>query len=667
MTAQARQQTGLRATLLLAIVLACLLHLVNISAPTLLVCLALWAYQLLGFFRPLPSPGPRVLTVAGALCFVLIAATNEGLTVEFFVSLLVLMISLKLFEFRGCHDAMMTAILNYFVVASGMFFSDSLLVTCYIALCLVYNNAALVRASHPGLPLKRCLRWAGRLTLQALPFMVILFLVFPRFQGGLWGRPSLIQARSGVNDTLKLGGVAEVARNMDVAFRVHFDGPLPLETLYWRGLVLWHFDGETWTRGPGQRSLTPDRTQTAGMVRSYRVTLEPHEGRWLYTLDRPLTVQLLQPPRGLAISGAGVVEGARSVSGRVEYQATSDTAARMLWSEQNRMAKVWGRQLPESGNPRARALAALWQGRSPGDIVNSGLAFFGRGGFRYTLAPDEDLGADAIDAFLFERRAGFCEHFAASFAFLMRAAGLPTRLVVGYLGGTVNPYGGYLAVRHADAHVWCEVLLNGEWQRIDPTAVVAPGRLRTGSESRAPAPADLTLSGLFSVGNLPSWLQPLGNGWDYVNMRWNQLVMQYSAARQRQLFAWLGLDWGRQAARLGLLIAGIAVLGIGYFLVAVFMRRSPREEADAVAQAWRRFREKLEGAGVAGTARQGPVRLLAMLEAERPDLARTASAVVQLYIRLRYANTPEAARGEMERELVQAVRDFRAPRPGKQP
>ena len=197
--------------------------------------------------------------------------------------------------------------------------------------------------------------------------------------------------------------------------------------------------------------------------------------------------------------------------------------------------------------------------------------------------------------------------------------------------------------------------------------MVAPGRLRTGSESRAPAPADLTLSGLFSVGNLPPWLQPLGNGWDYVNMRWNQLVMQYSAASQRQLFAWLGLDWGRQAARLGLLIAGIAVLGIGYFLVAVFMRRSPREEADAVAQAWRRFREKLEGAGVAGTARQGPVRLLAMLEAERPDLARTASAVVQLYIRLRYANTPEAARGEMERELVQAVRDFRAPRPGKQP
>ena len=148
-----------------------------------------------------------------------------------------------------------------------------------------------------------------------------------------------------------------------------------------------------------------------------------------------------------------MVEGARSVSGRVEYQATSDTAARMLWSEQNRMAKVWGRQLPESGNPRARALAALWQGRSPGDIVNSGLAFFGRGGFRYTLAPDEDLGADAIDAFLFERRAGFCEHFAASFAFLMRATGLPTRLVVGYLGGTVNPYGEYLAVRHADAHV----------------------------------------------------------------------------------------------------------------------------------------------------------------------------------------------------------------------
>ena len=657
------KQPDQKGALLAAIVLSSLLHLVNISIPTLLLCLGMWGWHTLSLFRPLPQPGPRLLTVAGVFCFFVAASTNEGATVEAFVSLLVLMIALKLFELQRRHDAMMTVIMNYFALVGGMFFSDSLLITLYIVFCLIYNTTALVLVSQPGLDLRRSFHFAGRLTLQALPFMVILFLVFPRFQGGLWGRPKLIQAQSGVSDTLRLGGVASVARNTDVAFRVTFDGPVPPEPRYWRGLVLWHFDGIVWTHGYRRGGgFGPERVLGTALPYRYEVTLEPHQERWLYTLDRPLGLQNL---RGIWMASAQVAATWRPVTSRLQYQVASDPAARLNVRQPDlRRARVLGLQVPDSGNPKTRALAEGWQqaGLEPAAIVNAALSFFGRGGFRYTLAPDEALNAggeeNAIDAFLFTVREGFCEHFAASFALLMRTAGVPSRLVVGYLGGEINPYGNYLAVRNSDAHVWCEVLLNNEWQRIDPTAVVAPARLQTGTTSRAAATENLTLDELFSMGNLPAWLKPLGDGWDFLNMRWNQWVMQYSAAEQRQLFASLGLDWGKQASRIGLFIGGIAILGICYFVLLTFVRGGSAQR-DAVAASWLKFLGKLESARIPQVRRGlGPMQILAAVRQARPDLAVSAEQVVRTYVRLRYARIPAGQEAVLEQELVQAVRGF---------
>ncbi|MDO5674927.1 MAG: DUF3488 and transglutaminase-like domain-containing protein [bacterium] len=654
---------GRRGPLLAAVVLACLLHLVNISVPTLLLCLGMWGYHFAGFFRPLPRPGAKLITVAGALLFLAAAGTNEGLTVEAFVSLLVLMIALKLFELRHQHDATMTVILNYFVIVSGMFFSDSLLVTGYIAFALLYNTAVLVHVRQPGMALGRSFRLAGRLSLQALPFMLIFFIFFPRFQGGLWGRPTLMQERVGISDTIRMGSIASLAENTEVAFRVSFAGAVPpVGELYWRGLILWDFDGLSWTRGE-RRGLVPERTvRSSAPPVDYIITLEAHQQRWLYSLDRPVRMQQM---RGTWMGNEGEILTWRPVTSRLQYSGTSDPRAERQQLQQGRLAQM-GLQLPDAGtgNKRARELALSWQQGNPESraVVNEAFNFFSRGGFRYTLSPGTPTAAgvgaeNAIDHFLFTGKAGFCEHYATSFAFLMRAAGVPTRLVGGYLGGSLNPYGNYLIVRQSDAHVWCEVLLDGEWQRIDPTAAVAPERLQTNSLSRLGMDEGLTLDALFNLGRLPAWLQPLANGWDLLNMRWNQWVMQYSFAEQSRLFSRLGLDSSRGAAMLSLLIAGIALIGIVYFFLLVFLKPGVQER-DKVALFWQRFLKKLDKAQIHYSSSQGPVQFLQHISSLRPDMADAAAAVVRPYVRLRYSKLGEEERSELEGQLKEAVRRF---------
>ena len=656
-------QPAQRGPLLVAVVLACLLHLVNISVPTLAICLAMWGYHLLALSRPLPRPGAKAITAAGILFFLLAATTHEGVTVEAFVALLVLMIGLKLFELRHEHDATMAVILNYFVIVSGMFFSDSLLVTGYIALCLLYNTAVLVHVRHPGMAFRRTLRLAGRLILQALPFMLILFVFFPRFQGGLWGRPPLIQAQSGMTDSIRLGTIAALAESNEVAFRASFQGSIPEQgELYWRGLVLWDFDGLTWSRG--RYGLVAEKTVARGTVSDYSVILEPHQQRWLYSLDRPLRVEQL---RGVWMSGERILTTWRPVTSRLQYAASSDAVAR-LEPQPGAVRPLLqaGLRLPEEGNPRARALAREWQKEQPEAILARGLDFLRRGGFRYTLRPGAlpagTAPTDAIDALLFEQKAGFCEHYATAFAFLMRAAGVPARLVGGYLGGAVNDYGNYLIVRQSDAHVWCEVLVDGEWRRVDPTAVVAPARLRGTAEQLA-ADGAFSMATFFAVDRLPGWMQSVLKGWDLLNMRWNQWVMQYSFAEQRQFFARFGLDLSRGAGMISLLLGGFALIGIVYFSLLVFVRGKTREE-DATTRQWRRFLRKLEQARIDLRPDWGPMRLLEEVAAARPDLAPAAERVVHLYIDVRYAGAEEDA--AKKGALAEAVRRFRTRPQGRQ-
>ena len=262
-----------------------------------------------------------------------------------------------------------------------------------------------------------------------------------------------------------------------------------------------------------------------------------------------------------------------------------------------------------------------------------------------------------MDRFLFDTRAGFCEHFAGSFAFLLRAAGVPVRLVGGYLGGRVNPLGGHLVVRQADAHVWCEVLLDGSWQRIDPTAAAAPRRLQATADELLGGGGTDSPFALLSFARLPAWLQPLANTWDLVDSRWNRWVMEYSFADQVQLLRLAGLNVGIGRGAAQALVVGAGLLAAGWFLLLALVRPRDRR-ADPVARDWRRFCTALARAGLKRRPHQGPISLLQTIRAERPDLADQAEAIIDLYVGLRYrGQDDEAARTTFHR----AVRRFTPP------
>lgn len=616
------------------VILSTLLHLLNISPASVLLCLVMWAYRLLALVRPLPMPGLPLRTAAGAVFFLVAILTNEGLTVEAFVALLALMISLKLFELDRQRDMVISGILCYFVIVSGMFFSDALLTTLYIALALVFNTAVLIHVQQAGMGFARALRLAGRLALQATPFMLILFLLFPRIQGGLWRRPPQIGARTGFSEEIVPGRIASLAQSNDVAFRVTFDGPAPPpELLYWRGIVLWQFDGIGWSRGGHLRSPAPAQPATANPV-SYTLTLEPHQRHWLFSLDLPLAA----PERGIWLMDDYALYSQRPVTGRIAYRIRSTPAVRP--TARDGMA-IQALRLPDAGNSRARELARQWRAEGGSDraIIDKALDYYRKGGFRYTLTPGvAEAGADdreAIDWFLFTSRAGFCEHYAASFAFLMRAAGIPTRLVGGYLGGRLNPYGDHLVVRQSDAHAWCEVLVEGQWLRIDPTAAVAPMRLRLSLAEVLAADGITSALSLLDINRLPGWMQLMANGWDLVDSRWNAWVMNYSFADQTRLFAKLGINLNLDKGKIQVAAITLVLLAAAYFLLLALLRGSA-ERPDRIAEAWLAFCRALEQVGIPRPPHQGPLDLLDAIKRQRPDLAAQAQPIVELYVALRY-------------------------------
>jgi len=288
-----------------------------------------------------------------------------------------------------------------------------------------------------------------------------------------------------------------------------------------------------------------------------------------------------------------------------------------------------------------------WPSRYGADdqaIVRAALAMFHDGGFRYTLAP-APLGRDAVDDFLFGTREGFCEHYASSFTVLMRAAGIPARVVTGYQGGYWNPLGNYLLVRHSDAHAWSEVWLDGRgWMRVDPTAAVRPERVSLGAAAAAGDQLGWAQSG---------WLASLRNQWDVVNHWWAQGVIGFDALRQRGLLTPFGIsDTG--TAMLGMLLAiGTALfvaIGVGWALWR-------RERPEPLRQVLRRLEARLARAGITRRRSEGPQHYLRRaaraLPAQRDELER----LMDRYLELRYAHDEPVP--ELLREFQRAVREFR--------
>jgi transglutaminase-like putative cysteine protease len=415
--------------------------------------------------------------------------------------------------------------------------------------------------------------------------------------------------------------------------------------MYWRGPVLVDYDGETW-RMPQLSFATRPDLQLSGPAFLYEVTLEPHNKPWVFALEMPGA-----RTRQSAFSPELQLLSLRPVRERMRYTLESHTDYRIGLREHESVLRR-ALDLPEGLNPQARELAESWRAAAadPVQVVQRALAHFRQEPFAYTLNPPL-LGRHGVDEFLFTTRRGFCEHYASAFTFLMRAAGVPARVVLGYQGGEINSIGRYVIVRQADAHAWAEVwIAERGWVRVDPTAAVAPERVESGIQEALPAGESLPLL----VRTDLAWLLQVRQTLDSIGFRWNQWVVGYNPERQLDLLSRLGMrapDWRSMAA--WLLVGGGALL----LAVAAWMLRGMAATPDPVLAAWRRFCRKLERAGLPRRPGEGPRDYCERIKGSRPALGEAAERITALYISLRYGTLDDR---EEARRLRRLVSDFRA-------
>ncbi len=627
-----------------------------------LCMLAFWPHQPLWFnllltlllagravlaVRGLRQPPAWTLVVAALLVARLLVPTYSTLAGRDGGSaMLLLLVALKTYETTRRRDALLLVLLGYFLTATQFFFDQNVPVALYTLLCALLLTACLTLWARPGGARERivprlALGRSGRLLLQALPLTVVLFVLFPRPDGPLWQMPvtSSTASQTGLGDSVTPGSVSSLAQDDSVAFRASFSGNLPApDARYWRGPVFEGFDGRRWSLRPARLGFP--RATGDGEVLKYRLTLEPSAQPWALALDIPASV-----PEGLRITSNMQLIVRGGVNTRRQFDLQAMTLFRYgLDAPPEQLAL--DTFLPEGGNPRARALAASWAGLAPAARVAAAYRFFQTDNLGYTLSPPLLTSADPVDELLYGTRLGFCEHFASSFAYLMRAAGVPARLVTGYLGGMVNRDTGgspYLIVRQADAHAWVEVWLAGQgWVRVDPTAAVSPARLSGGLAAALPDSAAARLeSGTGMLSGLRLRLDALQNAW-------NMFVIGYDFTRQQNLFTRLGL--GEVGGVKSVLV--FALLLVLAALPALWVRS--RRAGDPLLLTYRELGARLRlPVGAAET----PAEYARRAALQYPARAEAIGAVTQTYLTLRYgpAEAPTAAQLRALRRQVRQV------------
>lgn len=642
--------------LLLAQVLLVLPHLSHLPIWILLAWLVtvIWRVQI---YRGLWSFPPRwIKGVIVVLCFTgLLSEYERVFGIEAMAGLLVTAFLLKLLEMHRKRDALIVVLLGYFVAATQFLFSQTLLTTLYLCLALVVLTATLLslHQSEGHRYPWRSFKLAGLLVLQSVPLMVVLFLVMPRM-GSLWAVPQPEhKARTGISDRVAPGDFSSLSRDNSTAFRVTFDGDTPASRdLYWRGLVLSRFDGRSWSRGDygGEEILgvswsrelpaqwqTQFQLQLRGEPVRYEVILEPTQQHWLFSLPLPTAIG-----SGLGYTPDFRVVNRQPVLQRTQYEVESNLNYTVAGHGLSDMERRRSLLLPASVNPQTRRMAKQWfaESRNEQDYVNRILHYFQQE-FIYTLEPPL-LGHHSIDEFLWGSKQGFCEHFASAFAFMMRAAGIPARVVVGYQGGEVNPLKNFLVVRQADAHAWTEVWFAGQgWLRIDPTAAVAPERIESGSQSLLQNSQSSFLDDPFSLDRYADWpaLRMVRLRLEALEYDWHRWIMNYDEERQRGFLTNLLGDLSPARIAAFLLLSACAVLGaIGLHLVW----GGRQQRSDPGDRLYEQFLRRLKALGVERQPADGPRTLAARVEDEQPELADWVTEVTECYERYTYGGEPAA-------------------------
>ncbi len=563
------------------------------------------------------------------------------------VALLTVMVAAKLLEVRSPRDAMVVWCSAAVLLVAMTAFDQEMLSMAYLIAALIVFFVALdvIVDQADRHPLRVHAKRAAARMAMGVPIALILFVFFPRLAAPIWGFGESRSAKTGLSDRMRPGQISNLVSSSEVAFRVQFNGPLPpRSTLYWRGPVLDQFstegDEEAWLSGTQYAgrliNIAPEQFEQART--EYTVTLQPHNQRWLFALDLPAAF-----PKGgdfettTNISAAQQLYANVPVREAVRYSVTS-----VLTNSYPPMRGDVLRQLgtgPTSVNPRARAWAEEQMRSVNGDPVKYAqilLRHINNKNFVYTTRPPT-IARNVVDGFWFDTQRGFCEHYAGAFVFLMRAAGVPARVVTGYLGGEMNTQNNTLVVRQSEAHAWTEVLLEGQWRRIDPTAIIAPNRIERSLSEALPADERAGAA-------LQEWplLGAMRDAWDATQFAYTSWLIGYDRAQQLQAMAKLGLEGMHPGQWIAIAISALAISATA--LVALYLWREKRSArpTDEVERLWLTFIRRIGKSKIAIPAHATPREVAQSVARARPTYADAVHAFTLAVEKTRYSPERDA-------------------------
>ena len=602
-----------------------------IAATAVLVSAISWHH------RP---PGWLKLIIAITALFSVLAAFDFRLGRDTGCALLAAMLAIKPFETRTLRDARslvgfcLFAPFATFLLDQGPLSLTLGLLALVIALLTLQRLADVESGIDPA-PSFDSLRGVGKLIAIGLPLTLAAFWLFPRIPSPLWGVPDRASAKVGLSNSMSPGDWLDLMNDDSPALRVRFEGAAPeTSQMYWRGPVLWDFDGREWS-SPGSPMPVTRPAMAPGKLRwRYQLEIEPSERRYITALDLPLAA-----PADSLLTADGNLLSMRRLQAVSRWQLASAPPHQFDATLDPRMRRR-ALAYPRNFNPRAQHLAQRWRSETDGDpaaivqramtMVNSDLS--------YSLSAPA-LGRNTVDEFLFDTRTGYCEHFSSAFVFLMRAAGVPARVVTGYAGGYRNPVGDYWIVRNSDAHAWAEVWLEGRgWVRVDPTAAVAPERIYDTLADRMPG----------RIGSFEGF-SGLWNAGDWLRRGWNDFVLGFDAKRQSRMLRWMGVR-RLDPTTLALIFAVVSLAALGWMLW--WLQRGERER-DPLLRAWHRLSRRYRRFGLARQSSETASDWLARVASARPQDTPILGDLARRFSDSRYADAKATS------ALVRDINAFR--------
>ncbi len=623
-----------------------------------LFCVLLIVWRLMHDLGRLPLPGffVRLLLILMAMGVIIFSFyTLFGRTAG--SSFLALLLCMKLLEMHTRRDRMVVIFLASFMVVLGFLFSQTLVTGLYMVFEVILLTTALISINHHPASYdsyiatgKNYLRLASRMLLQAAPLCLLLFVLFPRVPGPLWGLPEdVANATTGLSEEMSPGRISQLSDNNSVAFRVRFKDKIPKRSeLYWRGPVLWRFNGVRWDAPKNQFKSKPDfQFEKIAPAIDYTLTLEPHQQRWLFALDMPAII-----PTRSHLSAELQILSTQIIDKVTRYEMRSHTQYRIESDAPQNLQRYL--TLPTNIAPRSLQLINTWLRNSSdkSKIIQTALQHFRDQEFYYSRTPPL-LFDDPVDEFLFQTRKGYCEHYASAFTVMMRQAGIPARVVTGYLGGEINPLSDYMIIRQSDAHAWSEVWLAGQgWLRVDPTSMIPPERIentadifrRQSQVSRERQFIELTWLG--------QAFRQTRYAWDAVNNHWNHWIIGFNEKRQLALLSSMGLpdiSWRGMTLMLFTMMAGVLMI-VGFYLL-----RSGKQQLDRVNNLYQRFLSKLAILGYFKNEYETALNFANRVKLSRSDLIQDVDGITRLYNKLRYTAHPP---DYLYKKLELAVKKF---------